>query len=566
MPALLYDPPNNLAYFHDEHAQVLHEDAARRAIVDHHELPAWNPYFCGGIVEIANAPSNVLAPDFLLRILYGTVRGRKLAILFFVVFGMEGVFRLARKNGAGALGAAMGAIAWSVSGNFVTLLNSGWAFMFDYGLVPWIALSFENGLRRRWWIVGGGAFIAWLVLGGATYVLPFTALMLGMLVVYETVRARLRLDGEDSVRWYRPLATAAGMGAIAAGLAAIRLVPLVAFLGSHTRPVAQKDFASPAALFASIALTKAHTGWKEIAGDFYVGSFVVGLAVIAFFTLDRKAAKLWAIALVFAALACGEYATHAPYIYLHKLPLFSQLRFPVRMATMAGLFVAIAGGCGLTRIEDLLFRLSARITKSAIASGVATTALALAIGAYAARDVVIHDAVERGSLYTLAPPQTYDAPFRQSRGNRWDAHVWPAVSRGSLQCFEEHELFESPALSGDLAAEEYGAVGIAVERVAWSPHRIALHVRASLAGRVYVNQNHAPEWQSDVGTVVADSGRLAVDVPAGEYFVTLVYSDWKIRVGALVSFATALAIAIRAAKRGRSRVRAWLRWQRTLPP
>lgn len=605
LPGVLLDPPFQVAYYHDEHNVIMHEEAARKSWGDFHQLPAWEPYFCGGIIGMSNAPSNAMAPDFLLRVVYGTLVGRRLAVLLFVLLGMEGTFRLARRNGASAIGAAAGGVAFATSYYYVTLLTSGWIFMFHYDLVPWVVLGFEEGLRKKWWIVVGGFFMSWLLLGGGTYVIPYTALILALLLVYETARAVMKADGAESVKWYRPLLVLVAMAIVTAGLCAIRLFPLLDLLASHTRGVQQKDQNAPLSIIAMLAFPKSQaTAGGAGAGDFYVGSWIVLLACFALIT-DKRSAKFWAIAAIFGAFAAGEFMKGAPYEYLRKLPLYSQLRFPVRMTIICALFLALAGAMGLTRYEDWVRRLldeswqavrvlgrvvvwfgskkpwrelnpsdEASPARAAsplgwrVVAGLLATATAGHLAYKAASDVYETNHVERG-LYNTVAPQIYAQPgdFKQARGNRWDAHVFTYANMGSLHCFEEHELFTSPYLRGDLAAEEYPApnTDTQVERISWSPHEIVLRVKSSGEGRFLVNQNHNKSWKTDVGVLSSDGGLISVKVPPGEHVVTLRYSDWKIRVGALVSFATVLALAIAFFRRARTRVRAYARLWRMLP-
>jgi hypothetical protein len=578
LPGVLNDPAYNVAYYHDEHNVVMHEEAARIAIGDHHQFPAWNPYFCGGIVQAANAPSNAVAPDFLLRVIWGTLPGRRLAVLLFVVLGMEGLFRFARHQGASAIGAAMGAVAFSCSGHFVSLLGWGWIFMFHYNLVPWCALAYEKGLRSNWWIIAGGFFMAWLVLGGGTYVAPYTGLVLFLLMLFASARAVFKLDGAQSVKYYRPAAVLSGMAVVAVALSAVRLFPLLGVLASHARPVDQKDQTGPISIISMLALPHEHAAWGGGAGEYYMGMWVFVLAVVALLLADRRASKAWVIALFFGVLGCGEFIEDAPYVFMRKLPVLSQLRFPVRMVTVAALFVAVAGAVGLTRIEDLLPQIGDRIwarfaklrekfgERPPVELRVAVAILALVPSAWiayrAAWDVVEHDSIRPGAVYNMGAPLRYADEFRQARGNRWDAHVWPFANRGSLHCFEEHQLFESPYVRGDLAHDEYAAPGTdtAVERVRWSPNEIVVRVKSPNGpGRFLVNQNHNDAWKTDVGELGSDGGLISVKVPQGEHVVTLTYSDWRIRLGALVTFATSLAIAIAAVKAIRRR------WKRSAP-
>jgi hypothetical protein len=588
LPGVLSDPRFDIGTYHDEHGAVMDEETARRTIVEYHQVPAWDPWYCGGIP--LTSTSNAFAPDFLFRILFGTGPGRRVTALFFALLGMEGTFRYARRNGASALGGALAGVAFACSGDYRGMLGLGWLFMFAFNLVPWTALAFEEGLRKRWWLVAGGFFLAWMLVGGGTYALPYTGVVLGLLVVNETARALRRADGERSVRWYRPALCLLAMAVLAGLLSAVRFIPLMDLLATHTREVDQKDLTQPASLLAMVALGHEQAHWASGAGDFYVGGYVVVLALVAALAGDRRAVKFWVLALVFGALACGEFMDGAPYELMRKLPVFSQLRFPVRMTILVALFVALAASFGVTRIEDALRTalerawslgraLARRARRAApppaslptplavrLLAGVVASGL-VAYGAWhAGVDVIEHDRVLPKTVYTMAPPLEYHDEFRQARGNRWDAHVWPFASRGTIQCFFEQKLFESPALRGDLPAEEYGAPGTDthVERVSWTPNVIVLRVRSSGPGRVIVNQNHSPHWQTDVGEVYSDRGLLAVRVPPGEHLVTLRFSDWHMRLGALVTLTTLLAIAMRLGRLARSKLRSFARAYREL--
>jgi len=585
LPGVLTDPPYNIGYYHDEHGAIMEEETARRTLVEYGQAPAWNPWYCGGI--FLTATSNAYAPDFLFRALFGTGPGRRLTALFFAIAGMEGVFRYARKNGASAIGASVGAVAFACSGHFKYLIGLGWTFMFNYNLLPWVALAFEKGLRSRPWMIAGGFLMAWLFVGGGTYAVPYAGLMLTLLLVGETLAA-LRAPDKRVPIW-KPVAVLAGMGVFAVLFGAVRVLPVVTFISTHARGVEQTDLSAPTSVLAMLAFSRDHGAWGAGAGDFYVGTYVFLAAVIGGF-LDRKAAKFALIALVFAAFACGEFVPNAPYVFMRKLPLFSQLRFPVRMLVVASLFVALAASRGFTLLEDALrdalerawplakraaaylFEKSApAATDLPLAARVAATAAASAIVAYlgygAAMDVVEHNRIDKGTVFTMSGPQEWKDAFRQARGNRWDAHVWPFASRGTLHCFHEHKYFESPYLRGDLPNDEYPApdVDTQVERISWSPNKIVVRVRGREPGRFLVNQNHDSGWRTDVGQLGSDGGLISVRVPAGEHVVTLSYRNGWMTIGAIVTGLTFAAVAFGLYRRVRKKVIALRRWYRALP-
>src|SRR5688572_12789442 len=55
-------------------------EVARRTVAWYGEVPLWNPYSCGGEVDLANPQSLDGAPTFLLTLLFGTAWGFKLAM------------------------------------------------------------------------------------------------------------------------------------------------------------------------------------------------------------------------------------------------------------------------------------------------------------------------------------------------------------------------------------------------------------------------------------------------------------------------------------------------------
>lgn len=180
--------------------------------------------------------------------------------------------------------------------------------------------------------------------------------------------------------------------------------------------------------------------------------------------------------------------------------------------------------------------------------------------------MVVENEIPRGT-YTFDAPQSYDQPFRQARGNRWDAHIWTYANLGSIQCFEENPLPESPALRGDLPQEEYAAPGspATVTRVRWKPNTIVLDVVAQGPSRVLVNQNHDIGWRASVGKVVSHDGLLAVDLPAGTHRLELHYVNKWFRIGALISGFTLLGLLLWTGRGLQLRARAALARYRALP-
>jgi len=558
IPHLLKDPfsvTNN----YDEHYFYAHDDAARISIVTYHQLPAWNPYYCGGIPLAANPQDESLAPDFLLRILYGTGPGRRLAVLLFLLLGLEGTYQLARRHAASAPAAAAAAVIFAGSGRFFFMLESGWLNMFGLELLPWAVLGLENGLRSwRWRIVGGFA-VGWMLLAGGTYSTPYTVLVLVALTLFDMLVRLFRpaSDPGDGIAWWKPAWSLVGVGLTTALFAAAKFLPMLSVISDHPRTIHGSHSNDVFQVLGSL-LTSHTQNPQGSAAEGYVGLAVATLALMSLLMRDRAAIRFMIMVGVFFALALGDQGKGSLWTTVRLLPLYDQLRDPLRFTLIIGFFLALAVARALTHLEDaperLLHALVARVQtlrKKAIprslpllvraALGVIGALIASGVGFLAARTIVLDDHLHQ-NLFTQDPPLAANQEFHQARGNRWDAQVWAPASRGTLQCFEETEFTQSPRLRGDLAAEEFplDASAAKVERVAWSPNRIRLHVKAERDATIAINQNYSPHWKSSVGTMRSVEGELAVAVTAGDFILDLRYDDPLLDAGMLVSLATLL--------------------------
>jgi hypothetical protein len=162
-----------------------------------------------------------------------------------------------------------------------------------------------------------------------------------------------------------------------------------------------------------------------------------------------------------------------------------------------------------------------------------------------AEELVVMQRGPSNALYVEEAPREYAGEFKQHRGNRRDAHIFPALNMGSLNCVVGIPVPESGRLRADLAQEEYPAdPALAdVRRVSWSPNSIVLDVQAKAPTTIYVNQNWHRKWRASVGVIRNEDGLLAVDVPAGKMTLQLDYRDNILWVAFFISAGTLLTIA-----------------------
>ncbi len=495
--------------YRDAQYFTLFEESARISVLKFHQLPLWNPYYCGGIYHLGTPSARFTAPTFLLTLLFGTLRASSLVAVLATLAGFEGTYRYARARGARALGALLTAPVFALAGFFPRSAAFEWINFLGFELLPWAALGLRIALRGR--LSGAllaGAAIGWMTCFGGTYAAPYM-LLVGLWEAAEAIVALRR----DRPAMMRGVANAAIAAVMAATLAAVRLWPIAETLAASPRLLGEFSAIGPLSM---LQLLFGKT--IPMRGDFLVGVLALPLAVYA--AISRRAAWLLVPSLFWLWLASGYSAHPSGFAILRTIPPYTMLRSPERFLIPFALLYAVLAARGLGRLEVWL-----RARRRASAPWIHLAAATL-LGINAG--VLVDNAWGWQTGRSLMPPPVElraASGFAQARGNRWLAAYYPAMARGTLSCFDDYQIPQSAALRGNLQHEEALADSDAgagkVERVAWSPNAIDLHVELTRAARVVVNQNWHPGWHATLGTVVSDQDRLAVDLPAGTHDVRL---------------------------------------------
>jgi hypothetical protein len=533
----------------DAQFTTLFEEAARLAVVKYHQLPLWNPYYCGGIPGLGTPSAHFAAPTFLLAILFGTLRSDPLIGIAMTLVGLEGTFRYARSRRCGVVGSAFVAPVFALSGYFDRWQTQGWTHFLGFELLPWALLGARMALggSRRGVVILALA-VAWIIGFGGTYAAPITALA----IMFEGMEALAR-----RIRSPRKMGRVLLMGILASVFvlltSLVRLWPIAEMLSAAPRVIEAVEGRSAAQL------------WNLLFGDparrFRRADFLVGLPALPLFflgTTRKRARPLLVAGALWLWLSVGyQLKKGSLYAALRHVPPYTMLRAPERFLEVFILVFAVVAALTVRRVEVAAHR------KPAYAL------LAFAYLAFLAGDLVLlvqNDLASARERSMVAPPPVIDRDFHQSRGNRWLAAYYPAMSRGVLACFDDYNVAQSPDLGAGLANEEYlrdtGAG--TVQRTAWSPNRIDLHVELIRPARVYVNQNWHPGWHSSEGSVVSENELLAIDLPAGRRDLSLRFWPRSALGGGATSLA-ALAVAILAWRRSRrdgdaiETVEAWAR-------
>jgi hypothetical protein len=533
--------------FRDSHLVHTYEEVAVRTVLEHGQVPLWNPWSCGGMYGLGNPQTRFASPTFLASLALGARRAEPVLLFFFLLLAMEGMFRFARLRSPSAL---------------APFLTAPFFGLVGYGAIAWTLgwMSFLGGFLLTPWVLYGTARLGRGEVGGAVPLVLGAGTMLGLGGSYPLALAAVfcALEAARSLWERRSLPGAAhGAGLLAAagllvvGALAVRLGPVWETLEAAPRIMAGRPGHGPGQLAQMLFLpARGASGTQAI---FTVVPLAALLGVVGLLRWRRALPPLLIFA--FAFWCATGHQGQSPYVWLKALPLFDGLRYPERFLFPGAVYLVEASSVGLSTLWVLARRRRWRPGWLRPAA-VGAAALCLVGWAYGVHNFEV---LSRRSTLTAMPPQV-DQPFAQARGNRWIAGHLVALNRGSIACGEAYPVWMSPALRGDLSEEEYleDPSSGTVRRARWSPNELRLEVALDEAAIVRVNQNWHPGWRASVGEVMARQGLLAVALPPGTHQVTLRFSPRSAVIGAIVSALALMALGgwVWAARRWPGRRRA----------
>ena len=532
-------------------------EAARVSLFDFAQFPSWNPYHCGGVVHWLDPQVPFPGPLFLALAWLPSAAGIKLWILVHLVAGALGVRALSRDAGAGAGGQVLCAALVCCGGTVAEHLGGGQLWFAPFLLFPWALWAQRRAARDARYAVPVAAVLALAVVEGGIYPAPF---MLIALLLDAGSTLLLTPHRRGVVRALAVTAVCAPL------LAAVKLLPVLAFLLLHPRKVALDDAMSLHEVL--LALTaRAHDRyfpghpyvWPEYAS--YVGAVPVALMLAgAALALarpfrrprehDRSTARpadleptpaeaadrtagardlLLCAGLVW--LAMGD-ARPSAFRALHALPIFDSLHVPSRF-----LFLSVAAGALLAvrALAELAALVARRAERWAGPLAAAQVALALAVAADLS--TVNAPRLQQG-LDPPLPRQRASAAFFQEQSANYDLVAFhPVIGMGTTRCYGGFAWPVSRSLwfgRGPQERLEPSGAGDLTE-LRWSPSAITVRARLREMALVVVNQNFDLGFHASAGTIGSIDGLLAVQLPPGDHTVVLAHRSAGLVEGTILS-------------------------------
>lgn len=559
--------------FHDWDVQASHRYLVLLSLFRYHELPAWNPFACGGFPAwgYVEADTIVVSPFLPAYLVLPLALALRIEVLGMAAIGAAGAYAAASRFTTSHAARALTAVIWAVNGRWALQTASGHTWHLAYAWLPWCLFFFERarggeldrGAARSPELRSkqissfglGGACIAMLVYSGGIYPLPHTVLVLGVYALLLAV-----LD-----RSPRPLVALAMMGLLGVGLAAPKLLPLIDGFGKAPRLIESTETMDLGALwamltshdqaFSSRPARVTPYGWHE--WGIYVGVAGAGLLVLGVaFVQGKREAALKALGILLVALGFGAFHPQAPWTLLHRYsPVFRSQHVPSRFLYPAILILGLVAAAGIGRA------ISSRARKAPwldAAAAVLVLALGVDIGLVARKPMeqamwmVPPDSIPQGRPFHFET----EPPFQYKRRD-WAGPMYLAMlgNTGVINCYGAPPFdrkgalaTKDPRFKGEVHVEGEGRATL----VAWTPNHVVIDVDGATPSSLLVyNMNFDEGWTADTGPVEAFENAVATRPRAGSSRVTLRYRPPYLFTGLLLGAVTlaGLAFGYRRARR-----------------
>jgi hypothetical protein len=535
----------------------------------HGQAPWWNPWFCGGFPAwgYAEGATNFISPFAPLYFLFSFPLALRLEVVAATWVGVLGAFLLAGRFTRSPAWRAFVAAIWILGSRWALQVASGHMWHLAYAWTPFVLYFLDRAIDedRPSLTAAGGAFLALIVYVGGIYPYPHTLMVLWLYAIGRAVAVRSR----------RPLALFLVTAATSIGLAAPKLLPILATMSRFPRLIESDDAVSLHSIW--VMLTARQQGF-----DFYPhlplrvfwvwwewGAYVGVAGVLA---LVAALAVGWhprLVALKVAALCCLVLSLgQSIWALVHHIPLFSSQHLPARILFLAILLLALVLAAGAAEPWGRF----ARRRRWAEAAALAIVCLYGLDLATIARQATV------APFHLEIPPVTAVAAFKQEKFQHYrygkpvvgpalrDRYEWPAkiiypsmlANTGMVTCYGIPLEARSTVIGSDqpdyrgLAFVASGAGRAEVTR--WTPNAVTIHVSGASPGdRVIYDMNFDPGWRASGAPAESWHGLVGAKVQSGDELVEISYRPQGLIPGLVLFVLTVVGQGLSLARQRRRR-------------
>jgi hypothetical protein len=563
----------------DQH--LFYHAVPRSTLIDYHQFPLWNPYYCGGTVMLANPQSRFLSPSFLLILLFGPVKGIKLEIFLHFIIGLLGMYKLGRHYKMDKWTACLPAIVYMLSSMFSLNLTVGVTWFSSVAYLPWAFLFYLKGFEEWKFALLSGLFLVLIYFGGGAYLLIMAILFFGLFSL-------LSLRGHGIARVSKSFIL---LFVFTISLGAIKFFPSFEFLKEHPRHISDYSGYSVKMLYhsllsrdQSLAAVQKYPQkagfWDGMSYAMDENGMYIGIIPFLFFLFalasnifgPRLGARshwnpqrrLTLCFLVFLWLGFGDRIPLSLWKLLHALPVFDSMRVAQRFRIVFMLIMALFVGFGFRSLLSILGqKLKNKRHLQLLRAGVPIVVL---IDLISVNSPIFKDAfpipplsVERQESFSqISEGKNYDANGVVTQAplhmySSWSS-LYPAFlsNLGTIQAYEPLNVPKNtiPKDSSNYKGEAFfwGTSGkLSIDY--WSPNRVVVSVQPRREGYLVLNQNYYSGWKAKgrrprrVESVDCRSGvegksgflLLGVRIFPEDKVIEFYYSPLSFRVGLIVT-------------------------------
>jgi len=143
------------------------------------QIPLWNPYACGGMSFIGRPDVSVLPFPIIFVTAFGTLAGLRIMAVFYIFFGMAGMFYVCRYLKIWIIPSLLAAVIFSMNGALALRIMAGHLGWLSVAYLPFIFLFYLKSLKKFRYLFLCSLFLAFVAAEGS-YILMFTVLFLSV--------------------------------------------------------------------------------------------------------------------------------------------------------------------------------------------------------------------------------------------------------------------------------------------------------------------------------------------------------------------------------------------------
>ena len=527
---------------------LFYNEAARKSILEYHQMPFWNPYYCGGNILSAHPELPFFfSPQFLFVLIFGTILGIKISIIFYFLFGLISMYLLARYLKFSIFGSYIASFIYILSAPFSIRIGVGQLSYLAMAFYPLAFLFFLKGLKDFKFALISAIFLVLAFFSGAIYELAFFILFLAIYALINSIiKKRLR-----------PIIILIIIVIFVFILASIKLIPLLDFVYSNPRTT---EFAMDEStklnefldyMLKSVRVSKYYIGggtpddpiWWE--GDIGIGIVGTLLVIIGGFFCIKKRRELLIPTIIFILIFFGNTLPISLWRLIHFLPPFNSFYVIGRSSIMLIFLFALIAGLGFSELQN-------KFGRNRYVHYLLIILLVTLLGSlFFMNRGIIDDAIripipkleKNDNFFQTINITNYDGGYSSS-----NHYLTIKQNKGDLSCFEEIRPASSVSALpkeldlylGEAYLKEEGKANI----IYFSPNKIIVKTNTTKDNLLVLNQNYEKNWKVKSGNIENHNGLLSTNVSKGSSTLTFYYMPLGFIIGSIISLFSIILIML----------------------